>query len=766
MKKRFLMLTALVCLLALCGAALADTLQDDREALRQAETFDAQLAALSKIATENAAVLESGGWEHSYTVKAAPGLPGGLLPEDWDKLRFTEANSLPETMRGHKFIALYCAKNSAPDLAGDLMARMPAEMRAASLEEAEYALIVRWHLVKSGYKYIISTTSYHRDYEAFAVDMKTGECVRFWAQRNSAKGSGKINALDGDLFSQQELWTILRAYVYGELRYEPAAGSVLVFGITGENCYLKRAELAESAAELVIPGKIKGHTVTEIAENCLMNNKTLRSVVLSEGLKRISKGAFYNCTALESVTLPNTLESIGEEAFRDCTNLRQIELPASLRTLAGAALMDNPSIRRIALPGSIGKINRHLLSYCYTLAHVVVGEGITDVSERALMYSDNIACIFFPASLTSGLSDAELTKSAVIYAPEGSYALTWAKKNGYECVACPSPDAMPPVEHFVEGDFEFRTFRGEVALSAYLGSGANVVVPESAGGVPVTCVLSHAIYNLSHVESVTLPQSVRTVRSGAIWGYGERNVSPFHLYVSSPETAFEERSVGRYGSNGNKVTIHAPEGSTAQRYVTESNDDQIVFEPWGEGIDPNARSVSDAIALAGQVQESVVAFWQTCNQQEYAWLRRIPGYDMATPSAAAVLRVTQQQFDELMVLMGCPGNVAASFAYIVNTQFSLPYARAAAKTAQTAKLDPVADGSCAYVVLCYHTDIVFAALDGNGNAQAALICSSPSIIQMISPDYVQKIAAEQGVTDGVCTVYKGDELSALLMRSD
>ncbi len=768
MKTRLLILTMLVCLLVFYSATLADMLQDDIQALRQAGTFDAQLAVLNKTAAENAAELESDGWENSYTVTAAPGLPGHLIPEDWDKLTFTETDSLPDAMRGRKFIALYCAGNSAPEFAGDLLARMPAEMRAASLAEAEYALIVRWHKVESGIKYIISTTSYHRDYEAYAVDLKTGESVRFWAQRNGAKGSGKINALDGDLFSQQELWTILRAYVYRELRHELADGSMLVFGVTGENCYLKRAELAEGATELVIPGEVEGYTVTEIAKKCLMSHQTLRSVVLSEGLKRISDSAFYNCTALESVTLPDTLEIIGEEAFRACSSLRQIELPASLRTLGRAALMDNPSIRRMMLPGSIGEIRRHLLAYCDTLARVVVGEGITGVSERALMYSDNIACIYFPASLTSGLFDAELTKSAVIYAPEGSRALTWAKENGYECVVCPGPDAMPPVEYFIEGDFEFRTFRGEVALSAYLGSGANVVVPENAGGVPVTCVLPHAIDDLSHVESVTLPQSVRTVRFGAICAHGgsnNRKVSPFHLYVSSPETAFEEGSVRRYGGNETTVTIHAPEGSAAQRYVTETTDEPLAFEPWGEGVDPDARSVSDAVALAGQVQESIASFWQTCDRKEYAWLGRIPDYNMSAPNAAAVLRVTQQQFDELTVLMGNPGNVAASFAYIVNTQFSLPYARAAAKTAQTAQVDPVADGSCAFVVLCYQTDIVFAALDGHGNAQAALICSSPKIIEMISPDYVQEIAAQQGVMGGACTVFREGELSALLKRS-
>lgn len=751
-----LLAIALLLSLALCGGALAETLGEGKSLLLNARSFDEQLAIIDRLATDNASVLESGGWENDLTANLAPGLPDGLIPEDWETYAYMEAEGLPEEMRGHKFIALYCYESAEPEIAGDLLARFPADMRAASLNEAEYALIVHIYWVKSGYKYIPAATSYHCDHAAYAVNMETGESVRFWTYRVGAKGSGKMSELSGKALSQQNLWKELRSQFLGELRYTQADGTVLLFGITGENCYLKGYE--GELTTLDVPAQVEGHTVTEIAEKCFSGNERLQSVVLHEGLQRISDKAFNGCTAIESVELPSTLEQIGEKAFNNCSRLRQIIFPDSLHALGEMSFWGARSLELVALPGTIENIGYGVFMYGEKLSRVVVGEGIKSLPDSIFFECKNVACYYFPSSLTSGL-DKNIVKDAVIYASEGSYALSWAAENGYECVACASPDDMPPVEYITEGDFEYRVFRGEAALSAYLGSDENVVVPERVGGVPVTRVLYHAIYNLDVVKSVTLPQSVREIDGGAI--YAVDKSIPFDLYIPNPETSFDNSSVGRYGyQSKTPVTLHAPEGSLAQRYVTDMSSDKLAFEPWGEGIDPDARSLSDALTLAAQVQQSVAAFWETCDQTEYAWLKRVPGYDMASPEAAAVLRVTQAQFDDLALLMGNANNVAASFASIVNTQFNIPYAKAAAKTAQEAKLDPVADGSCAFVVLCYRTDIVLVALSGDGGAQAALVCSSPEIIKGMTADYVNGIAAQYGIS-GECTVYGADALAAL-----
>ncbi len=619
------------------------------------------------------------------------------------------------------------------------------------LAEAEYALIVRWELTESGIKYIIPTTSYNRDYSAYAVNLQTGESIRFWTHVNGAKGSGKMNELNGDYFTSQELWTILRAYFLGELRYELADGSALLFGVTGKNCYLKGYEGELTAVD--VPAQVEGYTVTEIAEKCFSDNGTLQSVVLPEGLQRISARAFSYCYMLERITLPNTLELIGEEAFDGCSMLQEIAFPNSLRILGDTSFWGAKSLKSLILPGTIEKIEYGVFMYCEKLARVVVCEGIKDLPDNLFYECKNVMCYYFPASLTSGLDGADVTQNAVIYAPEGSYALMWAAENGYAHVTCNDPADMPQVEYIVEGDFEFQLFNGEAAVSRYLGEASEIVIPSSAGGCPVTRILTNAICGPDFAESITVPHSVHTIDESAIQII-------YHVFITNSDTRIISNAILRAHEYA-YLTLHAPEGSTAQQYVVEREDSSMGFELWGEGTDPNARSVSDALALAGQVQQSAASFWETCNQTEYAWLKRIPDYDISAPEATAVLRVPREQFDELTLLMGGADNVAASFAAIVNTQFNLPYAKAAAKTANTAKLDPVADGSCAFVALCYKTDIVFAALSGDGDAQAALVCSSPKIIKGMTADYVNGIAAQYGIS-GECTVYDALTLATLL----
>lgn len=752
------MILALALSLGTCGGACAETLADDLALLRTADSFDGQLAALDKIATENATELEAGGWENDYTVDPAPGLPDGIIPANWETAKFTECDGLPEGMRDHKFIALYCPGNDSQSLfAGELLAHFPTSMRASSLAEAEYALIVRWELVDSGYEYIPPANSSHRDYAAYAVNVRTGEITRFWETRNSAKTSGKWGQLNGDLFSQEELWTLLRGQFYHELKHKQADGAVLVFGVTGKNCYLKSVEAANSLTELNVPSEVEGYTVTEIAEACLQGNQTLRTIILHEGLTHISEHAFEGCIVLENVSFPDTLETIGDSAFSHCQNLQNIILPESLHTLGNDAFCNTSSITSITLRGSLGLIGEGALENADKLASVVVSEGIARLPENLFSGCFNLACCYFPASLTTGLDLVKLDENTTIYAPENSYALTWAAENGYACVACMGPDDMPNAEYIVEGDMEYRIFDGEAALFAYLGNNADVIIPEAVDGYPITRLLTHAVYKLDKVVSVMLPQSVRWVNASAI--YAVEDGPSFHVYVKNLETCFAEGAIGRYGYDETKVTIHAPEGSLAQRFVVETAEDEpLVFEPWGDGIDSDKRSLSDALLVAAQLQQSVVAFWETCDQNEYSWISNVQGYVIDKPDKAIVLRVTQTQFDELALLMGGADDVANDLAVIINTKYNLPYAKAAAQTMQAVKLDPVPDGSCAFVLLAYQTDIMLITINGDGNAQGVLLCSSPDVTKQLTAEYISGIAAQYGVA-GECKAYNTDALA-------
>lgn len=57
------------------------------------------------------------------------------------------------------------------------------------------------------------------------------------------------------------------------------------------------------------------------------NMKTLKRVVLPEGLPRVGKYICFNSSVV-SITVPQTVESVGEKAFSGCTKLVYHNIPA------------------------------------------------------------------------------------------------------------------------------------------------------------------------------------------------------------------------------------------------------------------------------------------------------------------------------------------------------------------------------------------------------------------------------------------------------
>lgn len=73
-------------------------------------------------------------------------------------------------------------------------------------------------------------------------------------------------------------------------------------------------------AHVVIPSVIDGYPVETVGEGALSSEK-IRSIVISNGVRRIDWFAFSACTALREVTVPESVHTIGYDAFgtRDAT---------------------------------------------------------------------------------------------------------------------------------------------------------------------------------------------------------------------------------------------------------------------------------------------------------------------------------------------------------------------------------------------------------------------------------------------------------------
>ncbi len=65
---------------------------------------------------------------------------------------------------------------------------------------------------------------------------------------------------------------------------------------------------------------------TVIADNAFEGQKTMKKIVLPNGLLSIGNVAFWKCTNLTEITIPASVEHIGEFAFGQCSNLTAINV--------------------------------------------------------------------------------------------------------------------------------------------------------------------------------------------------------------------------------------------------------------------------------------------------------------------------------------------------------------------------------------------------------------------------------------------------------
>lgn len=84
-------------------------------------------------------------------------------------------------------------------------------------------------------------------------------------------------------------------------------------------------------------------------------DKTIKSVIIGNGVTSIGERTFYGCTELTTVTLPATLRTIGVSAFSYCLNLGSITFPAGLTKIDEMAFHAT-DIKDLTIPKSLSSL--------------------------------------------------------------------------------------------------------------------------------------------------------------------------------------------------------------------------------------------------------------------------------------------------------------------------------------------------------------------------------------------------------------------------
>jgi len=137
-------------------------------------------------------------------------------------------------------------------------------------------------------------------------------------------------------------------------------------------------------------------TVTNIDENAFVLCRSLKKVVLNEGLKKIGYNAFGRCESLQSITIPSTVTDIRDDVFGECINLREVVLNEGLEKIGHRSFSNCQALESIKLPSTVNEIGSHAFKSCTNLREVVCSERLPEIGLCAFFDCHALGRITFP----------------------------------------------------------------------------------------------------------------------------------------------------------------------------------------------------------------------------------------------------------------------------------------------------------------------------------------------------------------------------------
>jgi len=294
-----------------------------------------------------------------------------------------------------------------------------------------------------------------------------------------------------------------------------------------------------------------------------------------DGTIGIANGAFHNCDKLTGINMPDSVKYIGSFAFEGCEELLNIKFPKKVSCFGDRVLSKCPNLTHIKIPSGVKNLNA-MLRDCKNLVSVKIPEGITQIGPYAfancekltdIELPDGVTCIASTAFENTGyMNDESNWEEGVLYLGK------WLLK----------------ADVSVCGDYMVK--EGTVGIADYAFGGFMKCVCPNLTGVNIADSVKYigesAFENCSKLTEVSIPDQVECIRCSVFrecssltkvrfgpnvkvmgkWVF-YRNMNLESLIIENPSLEMADAAI----CNCPKLTIHAPEGSTAQKYAFWGN---------------------------------------------------------------------------------------------------------------------------------------------------------------------------------------------------
>ena len=284
-------------------------------------------------------------------------------------------------------------------------------------------------------------------------------------------------------------------------------------------------------------------------------DKSVKSVVIGEGVTTIGSYAFRGCDAMASVDIAGTVTSIREYAFRDCEGLTSVTLPNSVTSVGMMAFGKCSGLTSVTLPNSLTSMGSYMFYKCEGLTSVTIPSTVKSIAERVFSKCSGltkIECLAGEAPVCDDKAFDDLNmEKCVLYVPKASIeaykvANVWKDFTNIEALTAKvvaTGDCGDNITWTLD-DQGVLTLEGTGAMEDYssdkVAPWADMSVKSVVIGDGVTTIGDYAFRGCEVLTSVTVSNSVTSIGQNAFSGcYGLTSIDIPSSVTSIGESAFD-----------------------------------------------------------------------------------------------------------------------------------------------------------------------------------------------------------------------------------